>query len=103
MTVHSACSLNQQSADKHVVPVVHIILIPSSQQVLSLNPYCCVLTGDATKNNYIVFEVTLGVRTHDLRHTRVDINIISSLKLTSSRHDIAENVLIGVKQQSITH
>ena len=47
----SANSLKQQFTDRHVAPLVHIILIPS-QPVLS--PSYCMLSGEATNTNCIV-------------------------------------------------
>ena len=44
--------MKQQSADIHITPLGHIILIPS-QPVLTLE--CCMLSGEATNTNYIVF------------------------------------------------
>jgi len=44
----SASSLQQQSAGWHVDPLGRIILIPS-QPVFLHYPYCCVLSGEATK------------------------------------------------------
>jgi hypothetical protein len=38
-------------------PLRHIILIPS-QPVFPLSPYCCVLSGEATNTNFIVFCLT---------------------------------------------
>jgi hypothetical protein len=49
----SLCSLKQQSADRHVAPLGHIILIPS-QSVLALSPKRCILSGEATNTNFIV-------------------------------------------------
>jgi hypothetical protein len=46
-----------QSADKHVAPLGHIIPIPS-QPVFALSPYCCMLSGEATNINFIVFDLT---------------------------------------------
>jgi hypothetical protein len=51
---NSASSLKQQSAGRHVAPLGHIILI-LSQPVFALSPYCCVLSGEATNTNFIVF------------------------------------------------
>jgi hypothetical protein len=60
---YSASSLKQQSVDRHVAPIGHIVLIPS-QPVLALSPYCCVLSGATTNTNFTVFGVTrLGVDT----------------------------------------
>jgi len=50
---YSASSLKQQSSDRHVDPLRHIILIPS-QPVFTLYPYTCVL-NKSTNTNSIVF------------------------------------------------
>ena len=54
---YSTNSLKQQSAYRHVAPIGHNILIPS-QPVFALFPYCCVLSGEATNTNFIVFGLT---------------------------------------------
>jgi hypothetical protein len=54
---YSASSLKQQSSSRHVTPFRHIILIPS-QPVFALSPYCCMLSGEATNTNFIVFGFT---------------------------------------------
>jgi hypothetical protein len=54
---NSAISLKQQSADRHVAPLRNIILIPS-QRVFALAPECCLLSGEATNTNFIVFGLT---------------------------------------------
>ena len=54
---HSASPLKQQSAGRHVAPLWHIILI-TSQPVFALSPECCVLNGEATNTNFIVFGLT---------------------------------------------
>jgi hypothetical protein len=51
---YSASSLKQQSVGRHVAPLWHIILIPS-QPVFALSPECCLLSGEATNTNFIVF------------------------------------------------
>ena len=51
---NSVSSLKQQSADIHVAPIGHIILIPS-QPVFALSPEYCMFSGDETNTNYIVF------------------------------------------------
>ena len=53
----SASSLKQQSAGRHGAPLGHIILIPN-QAVFALSPYCCVVSGEATNTNFIVFGLT---------------------------------------------
>ena len=50
-------SLKQQSTDRYVAPLWHIILIPS-QPVFALSPECCVLSGQSTNANFIVFGLT---------------------------------------------
>ena len=54
---YSASSLKQQSVDRHVAPLGHIILIPS-QPVFTLSPYCCMFSGEAKYTNFIVFGLT---------------------------------------------
>ena len=52
-----ASSLKQQSAGRHAAPLGYIILIPS-QPVFALSPYFCMLSGEATNTNFIVFGLT---------------------------------------------
>jgi hypothetical protein len=52
--MHSASLLKQQSANRHGTPLGHVILIPN-QPVFALSPYCCVLKGEATHINCVVF------------------------------------------------
>ena len=54
---YSANSLKQQSMDRHVSPLGHIILIPS-QLVFVLSLSCYVLSGEATNTNFIIFGLT---------------------------------------------
>ena len=44
-------------AGKHVVPLGHIILIPS-QPVFALTPKCYVISGEAVNTNFIVIGLT---------------------------------------------
>ena len=44
-------------AGRHVVPLGHIILIPS-QPVFALTPKCCVISGEAVNTNFIVIGLT---------------------------------------------
>ena len=53
---YSVSSL-KQSAGRHVSPLGDIILIPR-QPVLVLNPYCCMISGEAENSNLIVFDFT---------------------------------------------
>jgi hypothetical protein len=55
--LYSASSLKQQSTDRHVATLGYIILIPS-HPVFVLSPYYCVLSGEATNTNCIVFGLT---------------------------------------------
>jgi len=59
---HSASSLKQQSADKHAATLGHIILIPS-EPVCALS-LCCMLSGEATNTNFIVWFDLIGARAH---------------------------------------
>jgi hypothetical protein len=52
-----ASSPKQQSAERHVAPLGHIILI-SSQPIFALSPKCCVLCGEATHTNFIFLGLT---------------------------------------------
>jgi hypothetical protein len=54
---YGAISLKQQSVDRHVSPLGHIILIPN-QPVFVLSLYCCVLSREATNTNFIVFDLS---------------------------------------------
>ena len=54
---YSASSLKQHSTGRHVAPLGHVIMI-LSQPVFSLSPECCVLSGEATNTNFIVFGST---------------------------------------------
>jgi hypothetical protein len=53
--LHSASSLKQQSAGRHVSPLGHIIPIPS-QPVFDLTLSFYVLTEEATNANLLVFD-----------------------------------------------
>ena len=54
---YSASSLKQQSADRHVARLWHIILI-QSQPVFFLSPECRMVRGEATNMNFIDFGLT---------------------------------------------
>ena len=54
---YSASSLKQESADRHVAPLGHIILIPN-QPIFALSPQCCGLSGKVTNTNFISFGLT---------------------------------------------
>ena len=57
----SASSLKQQSADRHVAPLGHIILIPS---------------GEATNTNFIVFALTRSGLEPTIYHTHYATDVI---------------------------
>jgi hypothetical protein len=52
-----SASLKQQSADRNVAQLRHIILIPS-QPVFAFSPSCCVLSGEAININFKTFGLT---------------------------------------------
>ena len=66
---YSASSLKQQSMGRHVAPLKHIILIPN-QPVFALSPECCMLSGEATNTNFIVFDLTRPVFEPTIYRTR---------------------------------
>ena len=58
LDLFSASLLKQQSADRHVAPLEHIILIPR-KPVFALTPLWCELSGEtATNTSLIVFSLT---------------------------------------------
>jgi hypothetical protein len=65
---YSASSLKQQSTERHA-PLWHIILI-LSQPVFALSPKCCMLSGEATNTNFIVFILTRSRLEPTIYHTR---------------------------------
>jgi len=70
LNIHSASSLKQQSAGRHVLPLGCIIPVPS-QSVFALSPQCYMLTRGATNTDLIVFGLTRpGIATHHLPHSR---------------------------------
>ena len=68
----SARSLKQQSTVSHVATLGHIIQIPSIP-VFALSPQCCVLSGEATNTNCIVFGLTRPGLEHTIYHTRDEL------------------------------
>jgi hypothetical protein len=54
---YSASSLKQQSVDRHAALLGHIILIPI-QPVFAPSRQRCVLSGEATNTNFVVFDLT---------------------------------------------
>ena len=55
---YNASSLKQLSVDRHVPPLGHIILIPS-QTVFDFTPECCMISGEASTTDCIVFVYNL--------------------------------------------
>jgi hypothetical protein len=66
---YSASLLKQQSTDRHVVPLWHIILI-LSQPVVALTPHNCILRRESTNTNCIVFGLTIPVLETTIYHTQ---------------------------------
>ena len=56
---------------KHVIPLGHIILI-LGQSVFALSPQCCVLRGEASNSNFIVFGFTRPWHERTIYHTRCE-------------------------------
>ena len=67
--INNASSLKQQSADIHVALLGHIILI-LSQPVFALSPLYCLISGEATNTNFIVFSLTRPVLETTIYRTR---------------------------------
>ena len=73
---YSTSSLKQQSAEKHVAPLGHIIPIPS-QAVFVRSPYFCMLSRKATNINFIVFALTRSRFEPTIYHTHGEHAIIT--------------------------
>jgi hypothetical protein len=112
---HSASSLKQQSAGRHVASLGHIILIPSQSLLLLLNVACF---AETTNTKFDLLGLEPKIQSTRCEHGNlcpidtvviylIHINIIyvwSSpfyQNVTCSRHDIDENCTFGVKQQSL--
>lgn len=64
--------MKQLSSGRHVAPLRHIIMIPTTP-VFALTPVSWALRGKATNTNVIVFELTnqpTSVQIYDLTHSR---------------------------------
>jgi hypothetical protein len=72
LDLYSDSSPKQQSADRHVAPLGHIILIPT-QLIFVLTPYFSVLSRETTKNNFIA----LGLNRPRLELTMLILMICS--------------------------
>ena len=67
VVVHSASSLKQQSVDKHVAPLEHIILIPS--QPTSLSSFYLMMRAFRRSNKYQFSSLRFGLEP-SIYHTR---------------------------------
>ena len=67
-TFYSVSSLKQQSAGRPGTPLGHIILIPR-QPFIALSPYRCMLSGEASNTNFIVFGFTWSRLKPTIYHT----------------------------------
>ena len=65
----SASSLKWKSEVRHVAPLGHIILT-QSQPVITLSHWSCVLSGESTNTNVIVFGLTRPGLEPTIYHTR---------------------------------
>jgi len=68
MDFYSARPLKQQSTDRCIAPLGHIILIPS-QSVFALSPSCCVVSGEVKNTNFIVLGFTRSGLKPTIYHT----------------------------------
>jgi hypothetical protein len=68
--MHSASS-QQQAADRHIVPLRHIILI-LSKPVFALSPSCCVLSEGVTNTHFIVFGLNRPGLEPTIYHTQAE-------------------------------
>ena len=97
---YSASSLKQQSADRHVAPLGHIILIPY-QLVFALSPSCCIIIGEATNTNFTVFGFTRSgleptiYRTWGEHIWKIYDLIIWELKMLTHLSDTSRSVIRG--------
>jgi hypothetical protein len=107
----SASSLKQQYAGRHVAPLGHIILIPS-QPVFALFPSCCILSGEATNTNCIVFGLTrpriiarsIALEANTLIIT-TDAVIEAYIEICTDLNDLLEtayNKFVGTDYQNMT-
>jgi len=81
LNLYSASSLTQQSTDRHVAPLVHMILL--SQSVFHRAPYSCVRSGESTNTNVIVFklDLTLNQRSTELEMSTLIITQTDTVNL----------------------
>jgi hypothetical protein len=88
-TFYSVSSLKQQSAGRPGTPLGHIILIPR-QPFIALSPYRCMLSGEASNTNFIVFGFTWSRLKPTIYHTRDEHTYPRSTTLETSTltHDL---------------
>ena len=58
--LYSASSLKQQSDSRHVVLLIHTILVPK-QQIFAITPYNCLLNGEAEHTIFTVLGLSPSV------------------------------------------
>ena len=80
-------SMKQQSTDRHVTPLRHIILI-LSQPVFALTPQWCVLSREAGNTNFIVFGLTEPELKTTIYPLEASMLTITLLFLTYGRYSI---------------
>ena len=88
---YSASSLKQQSAGRHVAPLGNIIPI-STQPVFALSPLCCLLNGEATNTNLIVFGLT---------RPRFELTIYRTIWLLIFTETICESLPLNLTLNSL--
>ena len=71
---YSASSLKQRPSIGHVAPLGHIVLI-HIYPIFAISPYCCMLIGEATNTNFIVFD--LPYRDSNSRYTAIEASMLT--------------------------
>jgi hypothetical protein len=71
---YSASSLKQRPPIGHVAPLGHIVLI-HIYPIFAISPYCCMLIGEATNTNFIVFD--LPYRDSNSRYTAIEASMLT--------------------------
>jgi hypothetical protein len=90
----------QQSVGRHVASLRYIILIPS-QPFFALSPLDCVLSGETTNINFIVFGLTRqGHWTHELPHSMWACKHITPMMLFKGFSSVEMRQLYNVSEWS---